>query len=123
MQTMNCALKIPLTKEIDAEGGTFLKAIGQQSLQPCTKTLPSNSLKATKELYLENHSSLCIIWNIFLCSGVVELWEAILTLVFFFAVVIMAYVADKKFFYKRLKKRSAAYSATVYNKINQTCWP
>ena len=40
-----------------------------------------------------------------------EPWEAILTLVFFFLVVIHAYLADKKFFYRRIRTRSISFKA------------
>ena len=44
---------------------------------------------------------------------IVEPWEAILTLTFFFAVVITAYLADKKLFYKRFFRRKTVRKLTM----------
>jgi len=39
-----------------------------------------------------------------LTPGVIEPWEAILTFLFFFAIIVSAYLADKKLFYKSIFK-------------------
>jgi hypothetical protein len=35
-------------------------------------------------------------------SDIVEPWEAIITLLFFFAIIVTAYLADKRLFYKKI---------------------
>jgi len=54
-------------------------------------------------------------------TGIVEPWEAILTLIFFFLVVITAFLADKKLFYKRIFKhrRRKNRIAPIVSKIEE----